>query len=73
MMDRTSRGRSNEDGFEVQSTLVAGTNNSEHTHPFDARLYVLSGNSQLGAGQRHNLWSGTCSMDADTLHTGVVN
>ena len=51
MMDRTSfEAEATRDGFKVQkSILAAGRNNSEHTHPFDARLYVLKGTSQSGA------------------------
>ena len=76
MMDRTSfEAEATRDGFEVQeSTLVAGTNNPERTHPFDARLYVLSGNITIGCeGDVTTYGPGdTCSMDADTLHTEVV-
>ena len=76
-MDRTTfEEEATRDGFEVQeSTLAAGTNNPEHTHPFDARLYVLSGKLTIGcAGNVTTYGPGdTCQMNADTLHTEVVD
>ena len=64
------------DGFEVQeSTLAARTNNPEHSHPFDARLYVVSGNITIGCdGDETTYGPGdTCQMDADKLHTESVD
>ena len=75
-MDRTTfEEEATRDGFEVQeSTLAAGTNVSEHTHPFDARLYVLSGNISISCdGDATTYGPGdTCQVDADTPHTEVV-
>ena len=75
-MDRTSfEAELTRDGFKVQkSTLAAGRNNSEHTHPFDARLYVLKGNIKIGCEENVTNYgpSDACSMNADTLHTEVV-
>ena len=64
------------DGFEVQkSKLAPGTNNPEHTHPFDARLFVLSGEITIGCNGKTKTYGpgDNCRMDANTPHTEMVN
>ena len=39
------------DGFTVnEKSMAAGTVNRDHTHPFDARLFVLDGHITIGQG-----------------------
>ncbi len=64
-----------QDGFELsESRMEAGCNNPEHTHPFDARLFVLSGKITIGRnGKLETFGPGdTCNMDANTMHTEDV-
>ena len=40
------------DGFTVsEKSMAAGTVNRDHTHPFDARLFILDGHITIGAGE----------------------
>ena len=39
------------DGFTVsEKSMAAGTVNQDHTHPFDARLFILDGHITIGQG-----------------------
>ena len=63
------------DGFDVRKRKLApGTNNPEHTHPFDARLYELSGEITIECNGETNTYGpgDDCRMDAETPHTEVV-
>lgn len=63
------------DGFELSDgRMKAGTNNPDHTHPFDARLFVLSGEITIGRdGKSETFGPGdTCSVDANTVHSETV-
>ena len=76
-MDRANfEAEATKNGFEVyEGTLAAGTNNPEHTHPFHARLFVLSGQITIECGSETNTYGpgDNCQMDADTPHTEIVS
>ena len=64
------------DGFTVsKKPMAAGTVNQDHTHPFDARLFVLAGHVTLGQGIEEKVWgpSDICSVDADVEHSEKVD
>jgi quercetin dioxygenase-like cupin family protein len=64
-----------QDGFELsEGRMEAGCNNPDHTHPFDARLFVLSGEITIGRdGKSETFGAGdTCSVDANTMHSEKV-
>lgn len=64
-----------QDGFELSDgKMAAGTVVDEHTHPFDARLYMLSGSITIGRdGEKQTYAAGdSCSVDANTTHTEEV-
>lgn len=75
-MDRTTfEAQVTRDGFALQDgTMAAGTVNPDHTHPFDARVFVLSGAITITSdGQSHTYGPGdSCSMDANTVHAEEV-
>jgi quercetin dioxygenase-like cupin family protein len=63
------------DGYELKElSMAAGTINPDHTHPFDARLFVLSGKITLShEGKPHTYGPGDfCSVDANTNHAEEV-
>ncbi|MAI14584.1 MAG: hypothetical protein CMM15_11230 [Rhodospirillaceae bacterium] len=59
------------DGFTVNKTMAAGTVNRDHTHPFDARLFVLDGHITIGQGGEEKIFGpgDICSVDADVEHS----
>lgn len=64
-----------QDGFELsEARMKAGCNNPDHTHPFDARLFVLSGELTIGRdGKLETFGPGdTCNMGANIMHTEEV-
>jgi len=64
-----------QDGFELsEARMKAGCNNPDHTHPFDARLFVLSGELTIGRdGKLETFGPGdTCNMGANITHTEEV-
>lgn len=63
------------DGFELkESSMAAGTHNPDHTHPFDARLYVLSGEITITQnGTPHTYGAGdNCEVLANQNHAEKV-
>ncbi|MDG1274746.1 MAG: cupin domain-containing protein, partial [Alphaproteobacteria bacterium] len=63
------------DGYKVkEKTMVAGTINLEHTHPFDAQLFVLSGHITIGQDDRENIFGpgDICSVEANIKHSEKV-
>lgn len=63
------------DGFEMREAEMApGTINKEHSHPFDARLYVLSGQLTVEyEGKTSSCGPGdTFSLSANIPHTERV-
>jgi quercetin dioxygenase-like cupin family protein len=63
------------DGFELkESSMAAGTVNPDHTHPFDARLFVLSGEIIITQnGQPHTYGPGdNCAVAANESHAEEV-
>ncbi len=63
------------DGFQLQErSMAAGTVNPDHSHPFDARLYVLSGAITITQdGKPHTYTSGgTCEVPANKTHAEEV-
>ena len=64
-----------QDGFELsKGHMEADCSNPDHTHPFDARLFILSGNITIGRnGKSETFGAGdTCSVDANTMHSENV-
>ena len=55
--------------------MAAGTVNQEHTHPFDARLFVLVGHVTIGQGSEEKVFGpgDICSVDADVEHSEKVD
>ena len=63
------------DGFTVnEKSMAAGTVNRDHTHPFDARLFVLDGHITVGRGGEEKIFGpgDICSVDADVEHSEKV-
>ena len=63
------------DGFElVQRMMPAGTVNEDHDHPFDARLFVLSGEMTITYQGESRLYGpgDSCEFAAGTLHAEKV-
>ena len=76
MMDRaTWEAELKRDGYELrESSMAAGTVNPDHTHPFDARLFVLSGEitiTQNGKPRTHGAGD-TCAVAANESHAEEV-
>lgn len=75
-MDRaTFEAQVQQDGFAIQDgRMAAGTVNPDHTHPFDARLLVLSGQITITRdGKPETFGPGdTCGVDANTVHAEEV-
>ena len=62
------------DGCMVRKSMAAGTVNQDHTHPFDARLFVVAGHITLGDGNETTFGPGDiCGVDANTKHSEKVN
>ena len=62
-------------GFTVnEKSMAAGTVNLDHTHPFDARLFVLDGHITIGQGGEEKIFGpgDICSVDADVEHSEKV-
>lgn len=75
-MDReTFEANAKRDGFKVQDgRMAAGTVNPDHTHPFNARVFVLSGEitiTQNGTPQTYRSGD-SCSVSADEVHAEEV-
>ncbi len=63
------------DGFKVsEKSMAAGTFNQDHTHPFDARLFVLNGHITIGQGGEEKIFGpgDVCSVDAGVEHSERV-
>ena len=63
------------DGFTVnEKSMAAGTVNRDHTHPFDARLFVLDGHITIGQGGEEKIFGpgDICSVDSDVEHSEKV-
>ena len=63
------------DGFSVrEASMDAGTFNADHTHPFDARLFILDGEISVSyEGQTKTCRAGDVfSLDANILHSESV-
>ena len=63
------------DGFSLrESSMEAGTHNPDHTHPFSARLLVLSGEISVSYdGQTKTCRAGDhFALDANILHSEKV-
>ena len=63
------------DGYKVkEKTMVAGTINLEHTHPFDAQLFVLSGHITIGQSGEETIFGpgDICTVDANTKYSEKV-
>ena len=63
------------DGFIVsEKSMAAGTVNQDHTHPFDARLFVLDGHITIGQGGEEKIFGpgDICSVDANVEHSEKV-
>jgi quercetin dioxygenase-like cupin family protein len=63
------------DGFEVMEAEIApNVERPPHTHPFDARLFILEGTFTLVVGdQRTSFRPGeVCSLGAGTVHQEVT-
>ncbi|MDP6707649.1 MAG: cupin domain-containing protein [Alphaproteobacteria bacterium] len=63
------------DGFEIkEGGMAAGTVVPDHTHPFDARVFVLSGEITIARdGQAQTYGAGDwCAVDRDTVHAEAV-
>jgi len=63
------------DGFSVsEKSMAAGTVNQDHTHPFDARLFVLDGHITIGQGGEERIFGpgDICSVDANVEHSEKV-
>jgi len=63
------------DGFELsQSAMAAGKHLPDHAHPFDARLYVLSGEITITRnGEPHTYGPGdNCEVPAGENHAETV-
>jgi quercetin dioxygenase-like cupin family protein len=63
------------DGFTpAERSMKAGTVNPDHTHPFDARLLILSGQITITRnGTPETFAAGdSCSVDANTVHAEEV-
>ena len=63
------------DGFTVnEKSMAAGTVNRDHTHPFDARLFVLHGHITIGQGGEEKIFGpgDICSVDANVGHSEKV-
>ena len=62
-------------GFKVrEKSMAAGTVNRDHTHPFDARLLILSGHITIGQNGEEKLFGPgeICSVDANIKHSEKV-
>ncbi len=75
-MDRqTFEAELSRDGYELkENAMAAGTVNADHTHPFDARLFVLSGEIAVAyGGETHVCRAGdTFSLGANVAHSERV-
>jgi len=75
-MDRaTFEAEMKRDGFEIrESGMAAGTINKDHTHPFDARVFVLSGAITIGRGGKEQTFGPGewCAVDANVTHSEFV-
>ena len=64
------------DGFELfERVMTAGTVNAYHNHPFDARLFVLSGEitiTYLGESTTYGPGD-TCEFSAGAIHAEEVD
>ena len=63
------------DGFKVsEKSMAAGTVNQDHTHPFDARLFVVAGHITIGQDGKETTFGpgDICSVDANTKHSERV-
>jgi quercetin dioxygenase-like cupin family protein len=63
------------EGYQIQErSMAAGTVNSDHTHPFDARLFVLSGAITITQdGKPYTYTSGeSCAVPANKTHAEEV-
>ena len=63
------------DGFTVSKKPMATcTVNQDHTHPFDARLFVLAGHVTIWQGSEEKVFGpgDICSVDADVEHSEKV-
>ena len=76
-MDRSEfKEKMERDGFTVsEKSMAAGTVNQGHTHPFDARLFVLNGHITIGQGGEEKIFGpgDICSVDADVEHSEKVD
>ena len=76
-MDRIKfKGKMKRDGFIVsEKSMAAGTVNQDHTHPFDARLFVLDGHITIGQGGEEKIFGpgDICSVDANVEHSEKVD
>ena len=75
-MDRVQfKEQMEKNGYKVnEKTMLAGTINLEHTHPFDAQLFVLSGHITIGRSGEENIFGpgDICSVNANTKHSEKV-
>jgi quercetin dioxygenase-like cupin family protein len=75
-MDRaTFEANAKRDGFDVQErSMAAGTSNPDHTHPFSARLFVLSGEITMTQNGVPTTFGpgGTCAVSANERHAELV-
>ena len=63
------------DGLTVsEKSVAADTVNQNHTHPFDARLFILDGHITIGQGGEEKVFGPgeICSVDADVEHSEKV-
>ena len=58
----------------IKKPMAVGTVNQDHTHPFDARLFVLASHVTIGQGGEETVFGpgDICSVDADVKHSEKV-
>ena len=75
-MDRINfKEKMERDGFTVsKKSMAADTVKQNHTHPFDARLFILDGHITIGQGGEEKVFGPgeICSVDADVEHSEKV-
>ena len=63
------------DGFTVsEKSMAAGTVNQDHTHPFDARLFILDGHITIGQRAEEKTFGpgDICSVNSNVEHSEKV-
>ena len=64
-----------QDNYRIQEkSMIAGTINEDHVHPFDAKLFIISGHITIGQNNQETIYGPgeVCSVAANTRHSEKV-